>query len=314
MIPEVIIGYWTVGRQCCEWVPGTLIIINVSGPDKNRSHHLKKLRSPSAGDNGRCLQEAITRLINFSLSNHNMPELPSRQWHEIGRKATLERLLKEAPDATNKPRLRAALTSEYAQPHHHVLNDIIRRALIFTNVPSTFKTPDLSCSGECSNTDLLPCEDRAFDGADPHVAGAGAAVRASSVPPPPALSRALAARVLLRVKHHFQYSLHSYQNLCARYYGVQMRSELKTGIEYKLKTKPELEQTAKQKSEPRLDLEPMTRGESGFKTGSKSVRGLKIKILGPSAVQIKPARIGDHEEMLSSQYAIATSATRNEWI
>ncbi|GBP42550.1 hypothetical protein EVAR_82000_1 [Eumeta japonica] len=33
-------------------------------------------------------------------------------WNEIDSKATLERLLEEAPDAINKTRLRAALTSE----------------------------------------------------------------------------------------------------------------------------------------------------------------------------------------------------------
>ncbi|GBP13352.1 hypothetical protein EVAR_8261_1 [Eumeta japonica] len=51
---------------------------------------------------------------SFIDPNHNILETPGTQcaWNEIIIKTSLERLLKEAPDDTNKARLRAALISE----------------------------------------------------------------------------------------------------------------------------------------------------------------------------------------------------------
>ncbi|GBP53116.1 hypothetical protein EVAR_97120_1 [Eumeta japonica] len=110
-------------------------------------------------------------------SDHFKPEPPGGQcdWDKIGSKPTLERLLERAPDAISKTRLLLAVALQLSCnackshlfirgpaveaniyhelscqrscggfPHHHILNDIIRRVLIFVKVSYTLEPLGLS--------------------------------------------------------------------------------------------------------------------------------------------------------------------------
>ncbi|GBO99961.1 hypothetical protein EVAR_74313_1 [Eumeta japonica] len=88
----------------------------------------------------------ISAYIERSFIYHNITEPPSRQyaWDEIGNKATLEKLLEETPDATNKARLRGALISE-PRAWLHGLSLLILRTLLNDKSLREAVTIRLSC-------------------------------------------------------------------------------------------------------------------------------------------------------------------------